>query len=899
MKKLLIFISFNILLSPYGYTQISEEEQLRFLLTYAIRANHFNAIYPQEKVYLHFDNTAYFSGETIWFSANVLDAQTNNAALSKVLYVELLSPTGVVLQQQKLKIENGRCHGAFPLVDASVKEANAKRGVLGYPSGYYEVRAYTRSMLNFDVHGCFSRVFPVYEIPEKEGNYDHPIMKRYLRKEKIRTETEIAKGLNLEFFPEGGHLICGVENRIAFKATDNQGKGVDIEELMIGDELMTVSQQHLGMGYFIYTPKTKRNKADILHNGKYHTFALPESEEEGYALQVSQDMSDTLCITIKTSYPDPSNLLAIALMHAGNIEFIDTLTIGTNCCQKCILTHRFSTGVYQLCMFDIEGEVRAKRMLFFNNRIDSSSVSIKTNKTTYLPFEKIQLDIETTSTEEQHLSLAVRDGTDYGTMYSDDIRTYMLLSSELKGYIERPEYYFENDDEEHQKALDLLMMVQGWSRYKFEQMQKAVSPNDIHYTEECLVLDGRTLHPRKNEPMQGVEVRLKLYSPDRKSIQEINAISDKNGYWGVNLQDYEGDWELNIQTYKDGNPIVSRLRLERSSAPKIQAYSLAALALQDCVDTTNITNDENLSKNWTPLSQSILLEEVEVEGQRRYVDYCTFQAFNVEKDVELIIDKGEQTNTVADYLMKKGYEITYSKGEFFDQYLNSKNSSIEEPSIEVDFSEKGTTEKNGVKTMQEKSQIKDLRSEYVEWLIQQSTINEHRTLWYIREGNNNSTSPSTLPGYDIDIANVKSIMVYDSPHSYINNEMVVRDFGTEFIQMVQKPMPPFPTGLYVVEIILHPGRKNNLSWNKNTRQTTFAGYSPQVEYYSPKYPNGPIQGDADYRRTLYWNPDVKITNGKANIIFYNNSYSKKLNINAEGIDNNGNFIVYDNEKETN
>ena len=129
-NKFFIIICLSLTISIHVQS-MSKQEQLRSMLAYAVRANHFNAIYPQEKVYLHFDNTAYFSGETIWFSANVVDVTTGDTARSKVLYVELLSPTGVVLQQQKLRVVDGRCHGAFPLVDASVKEANAKRGVLG------------------------------------------------------------------------------------------------------------------------------------------------------------------------------------------------------------------------------------------------------------------------------------------------------------------------------------------------------------------------------------------------------------------------------------------------------------------------------------------------------------------------------------------------------------------------------------------------------------------------------------------------------------------------------------------------------------------------------------------------------------------------------------------------
>ena len=901
MKRKLIYILGYLLISTCTYAQIDELEQIRYLYTHALRANRFNMLYPQEKVYLHFDNTSYFSGETMWFSANVVDATTGKIAQSKVLYVELLSPTGVVLQQQKLKIANGRCHGAFPLVDASVKEANAMRGVLGYPSGYYEVRAYTRSMLNFDAHGCFSRVFPVYETPDKEGDYNNPMMKQYLRKEEIRPKQEQAKQLNVEFFPEGGHLILGVENRIAFKATNEHGKGVNIEELAIGDDCITISRQHLGMGYFMYTPSKKECKANILYSGNTYTFSLPRVEETGYTIQTFQGMTDTLHVTIRTSKPDTCNLLAIALMHTGKIEYIDTLAVGISDNQKTIPTQQLSTGVYQLFLFDIEGKVYASRMLFFNNGIDSYPISIQTDKPSYLPFERIRMHLGMSSIEEQCISLAVRDAADYGTGYSEDIRTYMLLSSELKGYIEQPEYYFEAEDYEHLESLDLLMMVQGWSRYDFEQMQKAIPTNKLHYTEECLVLEGRALHQRREEPMQGVEVRLKLYSPDRKSVQEINAISNGDGYWGVNLQDFEGEWDLNIQTYRNGEPVVTRLRMERSSTPEVLSYPLAAISLQHNIDTTSIVVGKNFKGGQQLPTSSILLDNVNVDGKRRYIDFCTFQAFNVKKDAELMIDKGTYTYTVADYLNDKGYDVEYSDGETFEQHMNDLQSFSEE---QVGAEKKEPNSQDSRTSVIEINQEyatenKDVRTQYIEWLIEKSTINKFRTLWYIREGNNNSTSPSNLPGFDIDIADVKSLIVYDSPHSYISNEGVLRDFGTELITEVQKPKSPFPSGMYVVEIILHPGRKSRIAWNKNTRQTTFDGYSPKVEYYHPQYPNGPIQGDADYRRTLYWNPEVKISNGRAEVEFYNNSYTKSLHISAEGFTRSGDFIVYDSDKTTN
>ena len=176
MKKYILLIT--CLFVGIG-AAMAQPTPFQSLLSYVQNAYQFSQACQQEKVYLHFDNTAYFQGETIWFSAYVVNASTQTPAPSKVLYVELLSPNGVVLKQLKLKVENGQTNGSLPLVDVSTEEARALRGVMALPSGFYEVRAYTRTMLNFGDAGVFSRVFPVYETPEKEGDYSNPTMRRW------------------------------------------------------------------------------------------------------------------------------------------------------------------------------------------------------------------------------------------------------------------------------------------------------------------------------------------------------------------------------------------------------------------------------------------------------------------------------------------------------------------------------------------------------------------------------------------------------------------------------------------------------------------------------------------------------------------------------------------------
>lgn len=885
------------------------QEQTQAILMQGAHINHFNRLCPQEKVYLHFDNTAYFQGETIWFSATVLDATTGSVAASKVLYVELLSPTGVVLRQQKLQVIDGRCHGSLPLVDPSVEEANEKRGVLSYPSGYYEVRAYTRAMLNFDAHGCFSRVFPVYKAPEKEGDYSNPKLDIYKAAGIERPETEGLKELNLDFLPEGGHLIAGVRNRIAFKATGRDGQGVTIESLTdaAGTEI-ALSPQHRGMGSFLFTPTERRSKVKARYGGKDYTFTLPEAEAEGYALCLTPQDDNTLQVAIATQYPDAGHLLGYTLVRHGKCELIDTLTMRATTFSCTVRTHKLPTGVYQFNLFDAEGTLYATRMLFVNNGVPTVPVTVTTHKKSYAPFEQVRLRLQVEEEGNHHLSLSVRDAADYGTGYTDDLRTYMLLSSELKGYIEHPEYYFEADDEEHHKALDQLMLVQGWSRYDWQRMSGNTPSRISHYTEGALVLDGWALHPRRDDPMPGIEVKVKLYSPDRKQMQEMRAVTDENGYWGAAFQDFEGEWDLNLQTYRDGEPVVARLRLERATAPDVLAYETSELYLQHRLDSTVYVPWVNEVKKDYLGDKTIVLDNVEVEGRRKYIDYCTFQAFDVAKDAELMTDKGEYTYTVADYLVDKGYEITYSDGETWEQYLAANPDKEDESGTRAPTEKEVGANMSGMmvfvtERQTEGANLRGARSYYHRWLMRKTLINDFRTFWLIKEGKNNVTEPSSLPGYDIDIANVKSIIVYDTPNSYMGIEDVVKCLEISDIRYVQKAVKEpvqkdlemfYPAGLYVVEIHLNPGRKSRMSWNRNTRQTTFDGYSPKMEFYAPEYPNGPIDGDADYRRTIYWNPEVKTNRlGIVDVKFYNNSYSRSLSVSVEGVTNRGVPLVKD------
>ena len=832
------------------------------LLSYVQNAYQFSQICQQEKVYLHFDNTAYFQGDVIWFSAYVVNASTHTPAPSKVLYVELLSPNGVVLKQLKLKVENGQACGSLPLVDVSTEEARALRGVTALPSGFYEVRAYTRTMLNFDDASVFSRVFPVYETPEKEGDYSNPTMQRWDNPYDMQRPKAEKKGkFSVTFYPEGGNMVTGVPGRIAFKAIGANGQGVAVNgELRVEGEgaPIALTTLHDGMGQFTLTPTKKRYTAEFIHEGKKYTFNLPEPADKGYTLTTDNLRPGQIRGRLTGYTGCPDELLGMTLISRGAVSYFDTLSVRGGTAAFVIPKEKLSTGVHQLTLFNAEGKIFAQRHLFINNGIEAGNIAISTSDTQYEPFAPVKMNIQTTAPDGTPLpatiSLAVRDQQNLGTAYADNIYTNMLLSSELKGYIHNPEYYFESNDTEHARALDLLMMTQGWTRYNWSQMAR-VEPFYIkHYVEDGLVIDGYVLGRMRDKPVEGATVKMRLYSPDRSQKQETTVTTDQNGSFGFAVEEFYDKWDMFLSVTKDEKELDCRMRLDRASRPTVRSYTLADTHLP-----SHITMDDELqldTLNKDPFLQAnpdsiFLLDNVDVYGRKKYVDYLTFKAYNAEEDTEFHLDQGKNTYMVRDYLKEKGYSIDFTR---YDGVIP----------------ETLTT-----------------RDEVVAWSMEQCPINNRRVLWYLHDENSQWLKASYTPGFDIDMQDVKSIIVYDNPFEYMSLPFIKDVLTVEMVQELNQPKTlediVLARGLYVIDIAMYP-KGLRRSQVKGQRQTTFRGYTSGTEFYAPEYPDGPIKGDVDYRRTLYWNPSLTTdTNGQAEILFYNNGYSKRFHISAEGI----------------
>ena len=537
------------------------------LVRLADRLANFGDAIPQEKVYVHMDNTSYFLGDTIWFAAYT--RRTNNDApsrISRVLYCELWNHDGYLVERKLVEMKEGRGQGFFALPDTLY-------------SGYFELRAYTRWQLNWgqtehyhvwsteywfynkamakdffrDYEKLYSRVFPVYDKPKEAGDFYRDMTFRPLRRY-FKSEPK-APELRLSLFPEGGNLVAGVPCRVAFEAATSEGEMREgtLELRHEKNVIATASTENRGRGTFTFTPR-EGEKYEAVFTQSLSSESLPEEESpenkkhtqktspkakkantasqdikdvkaEGVALQVRLDsLTGDWIFDISARGQVTRQPLGLTVMCEGRLQHFEELHLsdvpgslnasftqvrftptaeghsspsGTATDNRSFPANedriKGSVGVHQVTVFDSIGHIYADR-LFFVTRPDLSqpTLMIEGAQEQYDAFQAIDFDVTSAHLlPDQVISLTVRDAVHAdNTFDSGTILTEMLLASEIKGFVPQPEYFFERDDAEHRRALDLLMMTQGWRRFNWQDMAVRGSWEITHPAEHTQMVTG-------------------------------------------------------------------------------------------------------------------------------------------------------------------------------------------------------------------------------------------------------------------------------------------------------------------------------------------------------------------------------------------------------------------------
>lgn len=889
----------------------------------------------QEKIYVQTDNSMYFLGDTLWYKAFVVTARDNKPTkLSRLLYVELLNSEGYLIERQRVIVnKEGSAQGQFFIPDTLY-------------SGYYEIRAYTRWQLNFNVgekdynksdkemffneeacrdffrtwEGLYSRVVPVYQKPSKAGEYTE----RYIIDRPKQRQEKEKKELKASFFPEGGHLIKGISNNIAFEVTDQDGQGLNLEgTLSNGNSIKAIRQ---GRGIFSLTPDDDM-KATFEWEGKKYNFKLPKVEDAGVAIRYShKDRKinvESMGVQAAACAVSCRGTLVKFERLQGNISTVDLTGV------------KLPTGVNEIVVYDADAQPVASRMIFSNNHDYGKAAEVVLKQadgtvisdTTKVPaYAKVKL---TMPNAVSGMAVAIRDKkTDDRGFDDGNIMTDMLLSSDLKGFVANPAYYFESDDAEHQQALDLLMMIQGWRKYKrvetarylpetnltfegtlyrFPVEVRGLDADDISelelvpvyqdpeetilshyelrptsasfrpiqvvhnnyfagtngYAEDGTVLSANT---SKNDiPVVGYDnsgyiwsIKPKIANPEKgmleaeivkgKDIAGASAKVNEQGRFRFNLPPYYDDAFFFVKSYNQKDSVKQNMqtgkdgkRLNEEEFPSYyvkrdlfypvfcEPYSWYQTNSPDMeFYNEEMEDDENIPMN-SRLAGDHRLQNVVVRAKRRRgrraIDYSK---------PAMVMDMYDAYNMVTDYGLSFGiFDMKRFPG-YFSEYVFG--------NMEQD---------TRINVM---AKVDDL------------------PFWI-----------NYTPANEIFFPNASVQDIYQNLHLKRLDKVKVY---TDYDRRNNTGFEPMADANVTIVFETLPERAVRPSYRD--RYYVLDGIAYAEQFYSPDYSKHKPAEPTDYRRTLYWNPNVApATDGSFSVDFYNNSRETTMSVSASGIDADG------------
>jgi uncharacterized protein YfaS (alpha-2-macroglobulin family) len=545
------------------------EKENAFIKSLKEKFELFNKKIPQDRIYLQTDKTFYSPGETLWFSAYVRDAATMKASTqSDIVQVQLISPKGNVENTYKLICKNGMAAGDFSFAEGCPGGIYKLKAFTNWQKNepdslFFEkeitvqdfIVPHLKMKLDFDrkAYGAGDEViaklnlesndnkvlanYPFEYVVQIEGNeiartkaitgnegimhlkFKLPkslesndgllnVMLNYggINESISRSIPIVLNKVSLKFYPEGGDLVVGIPNKVAFKALNEFGKPADIEGEIIdadGNNVCNFSSYHQGMGAFVLPCVDGANYIAKITKPKGITqdFAMPEMLDHGYVLNVLEQNSSALQLAIHATTKEELSLIA---QVRGKIYYSTSVDAINGIEKVNIPVSMLPFGVCQLTLFDSKGIARCERLVFVNQN-KQLNVSITTDKEKYMPREKVTANINVTDENGMpvaaHLSLSVSN--DELLSFADDkqgnILSQLFLEQDVKGKIEEPAFYFTKAPKAAQ-GLDYVMMTSGWRRFTWEPVVQNQSPY-IGFKSEKAIVKGTVIDNFSGKPV--------------------------------------------------------------------------------------------------------------------------------------------------------------------------------------------------------------------------------------------------------------------------------------------------------------------------------------------------------------------------------------------------------------
>lgn len=774
--------------------------------------NLYGANFPQEKIYIHFDKEAYLPGETIWFKAYLFEENLPSDR-STNFYAALYDEQGRMLKQLVSPVFGSTSSGQFDIPD-SIK------------SSQLICRAYTTWMMNFDTSLLFSKPIRLLgnDRASQAGN--------------VRTAA-------LHFFPEGGSVIEGVRNTIAFKANFDNGLPFEVNGVIkkqeTGEVLVPLTSTHDGMGRFDLDiePGSKYYAEWTDQKGNTMQTWIPEAQKTGISLKLTVQKDKLFYNLINKTGSD--SLHVLMYMYQKIFYRNNLVVLPGEPFTAAVPLSTLPSGVAQLTVFDANWQPVAERIAFVDNKNYRITSQVNTKSVNMQKRGRNELEIEVMDTIPANMSLSITDADMNAAETANSIISGLLLQGDIRGYIHNPAYYFTDTAGAAQKAaLDLVMMTHGWRRYNWNIMAAQKMPEIKSAVDEYLGVYGQV----------GKEMLEKM-DPNEQVNLIVKTIDSTNTFYSLKPDKAGLLKQTNLVFYDSARVYFSfNKNKENNKQIAFSKFNFTYPAMYSI---------QNAGSLLTPDTAGTLLTAAQAVF-KYHNSNNGIKTFNEEKTLEgVTVKSGGWRNWKNDPLLKM--DEKYASGMFIGGSLGY--------SLDVVHDEKSWT----------KIDIYN----YIRGTIPGLII-----------GNFNLTSGRSLAYRD------KSVLVYIDEH-----EMTTSDLESLSLSQVAyiKFIPNFMGkgadaggGSMNPALSVYTRKGDDLidrrPTDKDLGSVKIAGYTPVKEFYSPDYSQTNANAGTDARSTLLWMPYV-LTDAKTRripVVFYNNDFTRRFRVVLEGINEEGKML---------
>jgi TonB-dependent SusC/RagA subfamily outer membrane receptor len=840
--------------------------------------------FPTEKAYLHLDKRTYTLGDDVWFSAYLLAGSSQiPSPLSSTLYVDIFDGSGLLLEQRKVRMENGLGAGDFKIPRFG-------------KTGTYQIKAYTAWMRNFGEEYFLTSSFVVvdgaggsflpkvnfteisasggqvkyqveidavsssgnslanqtlelralagdaelhkqslalnaqgqasfsFSIPEKANPSQSLELTYYENGDYAVTQTiRLPYSLNLadiQFLPEGGNLVIGKKSNVAFRAIDPDGTPVEIQGDIEGQSFVT---RFGGMGKVELTPTKADYSANIsnLKTGEKRTVTLPKAETNGLVVQVVNNPGAAFITVFVQGEYNPNSLLLVSQTR-GVINYMIQGALANGVWGVRIPKENLISGINHITVLSTDGKPLLERLIFVQ-KDDFLNLELS-NSGSVIPRGKIALNLSGSFQNQPvqgSYSMSVSDAdqvsdesNEFGSIFSS-----LLLTSDLRGKIFQPGYYFKDQEAETMELLDLVMLTHGWRRFTWDDVIANKLPEITNFIERGINIEGQiTEQQETRRGLGGGKVSAVL----GEGIEIVSSEYGPNGRFILRELDYQDSVTVTItaednrvRNFVDVSIIEPEaVFTEINGTYPNQIVWPAALAAT--------FEERNMLQRLNEDQDVLDLEGVTVEAQTIEKE---------EEEVRKIYGTGDVTINPDKIPGNVAFTNVF-------QLIQGRVSGVQVFVSGLDVS----------------VQIRGVGS-----------INSGTGPLFLLD--NSPVDAATL--LQVNPRDVSSVDVFKDPAR-------AAIFGAQGANGVIAVYTKTGAGIGYVSV-------------GGTLVTKYGGYDSPREFYAPKYDEKTLENaSTDSRATIYWNPAIKTdSSGKAQVEFFNSDSAKRQLIIVEGMDAEG------------